>query len=347
MRYSLYFSGLLSIIILAACSSSSSSKAKGSGSSLLCTDEACVKSVCPSYSSQTNSSTDNNICKIVGACEIPNMPLTFQNLIPVNGALACGPTSMHMALDSLILNSSPVLSSWINTYSNLSTTSAVTGCSSSDMTCKKVVTVGNKLINGSWYQNGRPVSEVEVSSLFETVKAEISYPLSNPAKNSESFKTSVYPNDIKQCDFVAGSHAVSNSQIWNNVLLYLTYEEIVEGSSTYSGVPLIDIRFKPSDSGHFIAMNGYNTTTSSVLYKFHCPIYGIKWYSMKNVILNQPSCVLYNGTACTQYIRVTQLPQGFEDNNASNSFTYLLETAGEEVSQNYVYKIIAGISGVK
>lgn len=340
MRYLLYVSGFLSIFVLASCVSSSNSKSRGSGSTLFCTDELCVQSLCPNYSAQTSVSTDNSVCKIVGTCEIPNMPLTFQNLIPVNGDLACGPTSTHMALDSLIANTTLSLSSWINTYANLSTTSSVTGCSSSDINCKKVVTVGNKLINGSWYQNGRAVSAAEVSTLFETVKLETT-PL------SDSFKTSVYPNNIKQCDFVTGSHAVSESHRWNNVLLYLTYEQIIEGNSTYSGVPLIEIKFKASESGHFITMNGYNTTTSNVLYKFYCPIYGIKWYAMKNVKLNQPYCVSYTGSTCTQYVRVTQLPQGFEDNNSSNSFTYLLETSGEEVSQNYVYKIIAGISGIK
>ncbi|MCX6112331.1 MAG: hypothetical protein NTY22_03460 [Proteobacteria bacterium] len=56
----------------------------------------------------------------------------------------------------------------------------------------------------------------------------------------------------------------------------------------------------------------------------------------------------YNSSGtCVQYIRATQLPSGFEDNNPTNSFTYLIETTGEEASQNYIYKVIAAISGIK
>jgi len=110
---------------------------------------------------------------------------------------------------------------------------------------------------------------------------------------------------------------------------------------------LTSVSFKDSSGGHFIAMNGYTVSTTSILYKFHDPIYGIKWYSLKQVRLNQPFCVSYSGTTCLQYIKVTALPSGFESNNPSNSFTYLLETTGEETSQNYVYKIIASISGIK
>ena len=337
MRYALYVCGVaIFTLILTNCAPTKNSTGTGNNA-VLCSDETCIKTVCPSYKAQTASGT---VCKLIGDCEMPNMPLTSQLAIPVHGSLACGPTSSEMALDSFIINTAPTLSSWISTYSNISASTTVSGCPSSDLNCKKVVTIGDKLINGSWAQSARAVSASEVSTLLETVKAE-----TNPT--ADTFKTSVYPNDVKQCDYVTGDYAINNSQPWNNILLYLSYESVEDGHSTYSGAAMTSIKFKDSESGHFIAMNGYTISTSGVLYKFHDPIYGIKWYSLKQARLNQPFCASYSGSTCLQYVKVTELPSGFEDNNPSNSFTYLVETTGEEASQDYVYKVIASISGIK
>ena len=340
MRYALYVCGIIfSTLILTNCAPVKNSTGTGNGLTL-CSDETCIKTICPSYRAQTSISSDKSICKIIGDCEIPNMPVTSQLAIPVHGDLACGPTSSQMALDSFIINSAPTLSSWISTYNSISASTSVTGCTATDLNCKKVVTIGDKLIGGSWYQNARAVSAGEVSTLLETVKTETT-------PTADTFKTSVYPNDVSQCDYVTGDYGITNSQPWNNILLYLNYEQTEGTHSTYSSTPLTSISFKDSTGGHFIAMNGYTVSTSSVLYKFHDPIYGIKWYSLKQVRLNQPFCVSYTGSTCTQYIKVTTLPSGFEDNNPSNSFTYLVETTGEEASSDYVYKIIASISGIK
>jgi hypothetical protein len=345
MLFRLYVCGMIGILATSffGCSLNSGSKSKGAGStSLYCNSESCMKDICQYYKADINSSSEQSVCKIIGNCEIPNMPLTIQLAVPVHGDLACGPTSTSMALDSLITNTKPTLSGWMNTYSSIvaSTSADDDGCPGSDLNCKKVVAIGNKLINGSWADDARAVAASEVSQFLETVKAEIS-----PA--ATSFKTSVYPNDVAECDFVTGDHAITNSDIWNNMILYLNYEQITESTSTYSGAPLTEIKFKPSESGHFITMNGYNTTMSNIVYKFHCPIYGIKWYYLKQVKLNQPFCVNYSVNECTQYIRVTQLPEGFEDSNPTDSFTYIVEMPGEETAQNYIYKIIASISGIK
>ncbi len=324
-------------IFIVSCSNSKSSSGSGNTASIFCTDESCVKNVCPAYKAQISSASEKSICKLVGSCELPDMPVTIQTLIPSHGSVACAPTSAQMGLDCLIANTTPTMSDWMDTYSKLSATSTVTGCPSADLDCKKVVTIGSKLINGSWSQSARAVSAGEVTQFIEDIKTDI-------APVADTFKTKTFPDNVDACDYMTGDHAIKNGQPWNNILLYLTYEQTIAATSTFSGVPLTDIKFKPSENGHFIIMNGYNTMSTDVLYKFHCPIYGIKWYEMKHVKLNQPFCVVTNATGCAQYVRVTELPQGFENGEA---FTYLLETAGEEVAQDYIYKIVASISGIK
>ncbi|MCX6112330.1 MAG: hypothetical protein NTY22_03455 [Proteobacteria bacterium] len=247
MRYTLYVCGIIICTsLLTNCAPTKSAIGNGN-TALLCTDEVCVKNLCPSYKA-SSSSSDKTICKIIGDCEIPNMPLTLQLSIPVHGDLACAPTSTQMALDSFITNSAPTLSSWILTYNSMTTSTSVGGCSSSDMNCKKVVTIGNKLIGGSWQQNARAVSATEVSTLLETIKTETT-PI------SDIYKTDIFPNNVTQCDYVTGEYAITNSQPWNDLVLYLSYEEVIESTSTYSGVPVTNIKFNDSENGHFIAMN--------------------------------------------------------------------------------------------
>ena len=93
-------------------------------------------------------------------------------------------------------------------------------------------------------------------------------------------------------------------------------------------------------------MNGYTVSTSGVMYKFHCPIYGIKWYYIKTVKIDQPFCMSYVGSECQKYANITELPLGFED-STNNSFSYLVEMHGEEAANNYDFRVIASVSGVK
>jgi hypothetical protein len=247
-----------------------------------------------------------------------------------------------MAVDSLIANSAQDSTGWLKSYTIISSpvsTASIEGCPSSDLNCKKVVTVGDKLIGGSWDDNARPVAATEVEDFLQNLELEV-------IPDAESHTSGVFPDDIKQCDFVSGSKAITDSSPWNNIVLYLNYETSIQSSSSYNGVALINMKLQDPQGGHFITMNGYTVSKAGVMYKFHCPIYGIKWYYLKTVKVGQPFCIMGNTNECQQYATITELPLGFED-GVNDSFSYLVEMLGEEIANNSSLKVVANITGIK
>jgi hypothetical protein len=106
------------------------------------------------------------------------------------------------------------------------------------------------------------------------------------------------------------------------------------------------MKLQDPQGGHFITMNGYTVSKAGVMYKFHCPIYGIKWYYLKTVKVGQPFCIMGNTNECQQYATITELPLGFED-GVNDSFSYLVEMLGEEIANNSSLKVVANITGIK
>lgn len=279
-----------------------------------------------------------DICITPGTCSIKNMQLVYQlsNDIP-KGDVACGPTAMHVLIDSLIKNTYLELSGWLEKYYAITPFKDPTGASSSvctnNVSCRKVVSVANKIIEDDWSRYGKPVSTKEIGDFIKDIanNATINYQLSED-----------FPSTINECSFIEGPYALTNSQLWHHIFLYLKYPKIIVNKTSYQNTPMEEISFKNSTGGHYIALNGYNKDDGGFSFKFHCSVFGVRWYKINYLELNTPFCIESENGNCTYYIKLLDLPEGFTGLGAS----YIISYAGEERNTDYTFKFIGNVSGI-
>lgn len=318
-------------------------KAEVSDSS--CNSSSCISSLCPGYAaSSLDDEASKEVCSFQGSCEIPNMPLTFQmNLQMPGNSIACGPAAAQMITNSILSKADKQISGWLSSYSvideNSDPTGASTGYCSSNKDCKQVLAIGSELINTSWALNPKRVNAAEMALFFEQRANEISDEQGVKAKEYDS---NVFPSEINECTFASGELALTNTHPWTYSILYLEYPVDSSSSSTYNGTEVIDVTLKEQINGHYIALRGYETSTTGINFKFHDPIYGIKYYTMTNIKEDEPVCIIRSSNStCGLYLRIKELPSGFK-----GAGTFLVATQGEEKANGYVFKFIASISGM-
>lgn len=337
---------LILVIIISLTSSCFDKKAKQND--LSCNSSSCLEKVCPGYSTTDTYTADTNfeICEFEGSCEIPNMPLLLQLGFNVPGSnIACGPTAVKMITDSLISTTQGTMTGWLNLYSSITSSSDPTGSStgycSNNKDCRQMLSVANELINASWTNNPKKVTALETAMFFEERATELNNVNGTSAKD---YQSNVFPNDIDQCTFASGNQALNNSHPWAYSILYLEYPIEEKTSSTYNGAELLDISINniSGPNGHYIAMKGFEAQESDIIFKFHDPIYGIKYYKILKATEDEPLCVVKSlDGACVRYIKIKQLPSGF-----NGSVAFLVANPGEESSNNYYFKLIAAVSGI-
>lgn len=296
-----------------------------------------------------------NVC-LGSICSIPNMDIVLQQSLNIpstyNKAIICGPVASYLALESLIKNINPYVedNSWLDKYNQITNSNDPTGASTSQTTgkkAKKIISIAKEETGKNWessLQNTEFSDGISATSELNPFFTSLTYQITS---TSSSYKTGDLPyalnSTINKCNFIEGGGAINNNLIWNYIFLYLRYEKEIISESSYNGKPMEIIGFKSHNSGHFITLNGYNASSSDINFKFHCSVYGEKWYKIRNVKLNEPFCVIKSKTECLRYAKVAQMPPLF----TGNEFSYLIESAGEETStNNYRFKVIAHVSGI-
>lgn len=312
-----------------------------------CNSSACVESLCPGYSTASSADgTNADVCTFSGSCEIPNMPLTFQLNLPIPGAsIVCGGATAQMIVNSVVSNSQLQLSGWFDSYSSITGTTDPTGYSigycDTDQSCRQVLSVGSELINQSWVSNPQRVTALEMNLFFEERATEV---LNAQGVRAQSYESAIFPTNINECTFAAGTQALTNNHPWTYSILYLEYPVDTKTTSTFNGASLTELNLKVTTqpNGHYIAMKGFDTTALGISYKFHDPIYGVINYFIVNVKENEPVCITkgVDGT-CASYIKVKQLPSTFNGEG-----TFLMAQSGEEQASDYAFKFIAAIAGI-
>ena len=333
----------VTILTLTGCLTGSGKKDDSTSTTSSCNDSSCIQNVCPSYKQAELPPTNqkNTICPVVGTCAIPNMPVTSQltNGIP-SGNIACGPTAASMIADAVVANvsSKENMTGWMKQYSQITSASAY--CS--NLSCQRVVMIADKLIEPAVWESGgaREVFASEIKAFFSERTSELGVGV-------VSFASDVYPENIEKCKFITGEQAITNQHAASYNVLYREYPQIKKSASTYQGAPLYEISFGQAVIGHYIAMDGFSIDKSDAMFKFHCPIYGVKWYRMVQAKLNEPYCVKFDTAKneCIAYHKITQAPAGFNTN--ASAVTFLLESDGEDADKTgYNYKVVAFVSGL-
>lgn len=309
-------------------------------SSNSCNSETCINSLCPGYAASSYSDENStDVCSFQGSCEIPNMPLTFQmNLQMPGNSIACGPAAAQMITNSILSKPENQVSGWLSSYSSISESLDPTGASSgyceNNKDCRQVLSIGTELINTSWAVNPKRVNAAEMASFFEQRAEEM--------LNAKEYDSNVFPSEIDQCTFVSGDQALTNGHPWTYSILYLEYPVNTSVSSRYNETELIELTLKEQINGHYIALKGYEASSTGLNFKFHDPIYGIKYYSMVNIKEDEPVCIVRSADSiCSLYLKIKELPTGFK-----SAGTFLVASPGEEKTSSYTFKFIASISGM-
>jgi len=331
---------LTAILILVGCSANN--KKIESTDQATCNDTACIQKVCTSYTSETSSTNSKStVCPVTGSCLVPNMSLTMQlsNGIPGEN-LVCGGASTKMVLDAVLANmtTKDSITGWTKQQYSQITANSTSYCS--NITCQKILAIADKVIEPKkWVEEPRAIFASEVEKFFKERSTEL-------GSEVNSFASSAYPTDIDKCKFVTGAQAISNKQAPGYEVLYKEYPLLEKSTSSYQDGALKMVALVgPANYGHYVTLEGFSVTDNDIMFKFLDPIYGIKWYGLMQVTLNQPFCITFDKqkNKCTNYYQITEMPAEF--GTGPRTITLLVEKDGQ-MSDQAAVKVIAFVSGL-